>query len=94
VDIVDPTYSGIMFQSKYPEAQPVTDTVFTRISISGAQKSGDAFDAKSGFGIWVNEMPEAGQGPAVGSATFTGLTFSNNFQNIKNTTTTFTLNIS
>ena len=93
VDIVDPTYSGIMFQSKYPEAQPVTDTVFTRISISGAQKSGDAFDAKSGFGIWVNELPEAGQGPAVGSATFNGLTFSNNFQNIKNTTTTFTLTI-
>jgi hypothetical protein len=94
VDIVDPTYSGIMFQSKYPEAQPVTDTIFTRISISGAQRSGDAFDAKSGFGIWVNELPEAGQGPAVGSATFNGLTFSNNFQNIKNTTTTFTLNIS
>ena len=93
VDIVDPTYSGIMFQSKYPEQQPITDTVFTNISISGAQKSGDAFDAKSGFGIWVNEMPESGQGPAIGSATFTNLTFSNNYQNIKNTTTTFTLTI-
>jgi hypothetical protein len=97
VDIVDPTYSGIMFQTKYaapgvPEF-PVQDTVFTNISISGAQKSGDAFDAKSGFGIWVNELPEPGQGPAVGSATFNNLTFSNNFQNIKNTTTTFTLNI-
>jgi F5/8 type C domain/CARDB len=93
VDIIDPTYSGIMFQSKYPEAQPITDTTFTNISISGAQRSGDAFDAKSGFGIWVNEMPEAGQGPAVGSATFTNLTFSNNYQNIKNITTTFTLTI-
>jgi len=93
VDIVDPTYSGIMFQSKYPEQQPVTDTIFTRISISGAQRSGDAFDAKSGFGIWVNELPEAGQGPAIGSATFNNLVFSNNFQNIKNTTTTFTLTI-
>jgi Alpha-1,3-glucanase catalytic domain D2/Alpha-1,3-glucanase catalytic domain D1/F5/8 type C domain/CARDB/NedA-like, galactose-binding domain len=93
VDIVDPTYSGIMFQSKYPEQQPVTDTIFTRISISGAQRSGDAFDAKSGFGIWVNELPEQGQGPAIGSATFNTLTFSNNFQNIKNTTTTFTLTI-
>ncbi|GAA1645698.1 discoidin domain-containing protein [Saccharothrix algeriensis] len=93
VDIVDPTYSGIMFQSKYPEQQPVTDTVFTNVSISGAQKSGDAFDAKSGIGIWVNEMPEANQGPARGSATFNNLTFSNNFQNIRNTTTTFTLNI-
>ncbi|HZM81818.1 MAG TPA: discoidin domain-containing protein [Candidatus Limnocylindrales bacterium] len=93
VDIVDPTYSGIMFQSKYPEAQPVTDTVFTNISISGALKSGDAFDAKSGFGIWANELPEPGQGPVVGSATFTNLRFSNNFQNIRNLITTFTLTI-
>ena len=96
VDIVDPTYSGIMFQTNYSGGtpqNPVQDTVFTNISISGAQKSGDAFDAKSGFGIWVNELPEPGQGPAVGSATFNNLTFSNNFQNIKNTTSTFTLNI-
>ncbi len=67
VDIVDPTYSGIMFQTNYVGGQPqfpVTDTVFTNISITGAQKSGDAFDAKSGFGIWVNELPEPGQGPA------------------------------
>jgi hypothetical protein len=95
VDIVDPTYSGIMFQTNYVGGQPqfpVTDTIFTNVSISGAQKSGDAFDAKSGFGIWVNELPEPGQGPAVGSATFTNLRFSNNFQNIKNTTTTFTIN--
>ncbi len=70
---------------------PVTDTIFTNVTISGAQKSGDAFDAKSGFGIWANELPEPGQGPAVGSVTFNHLTFSNNFQNIKNTTTTFTI---
>jgi len=94
VDIVDPTYSGVMFQTKYPEQTPVTDTVFTNVRISGAKKSGDAFDAKSGFGIWANEMPEDGQGPAIGSATFTGLVFSDNFQNVKNTTTTFTVNIS
>ena len=96
VDIVDPTYHGIMFQTKYtgssPE-NPVTDTVFTNISISGAQRSGDAYDAKSGFGIWANEMPEAGQGPAVGSATFNNLRFSNNFQNIRNVTTTFTITV-
>jgi hypothetical protein len=91
VDIVDPTYSGIMFQTKYPERNPVTDTVFTNISISGARKSGDAFDAKSGFGIWVNELPEPDQGPAIGSATFTNLRFSDNHQDIKNTTTTFNL---
>ncbi|MFI6821106.1 discoidin domain-containing protein [Micromonospora sp. NPDC050187] len=96
VDIVDPTYSGIMFQTKYrapdqPE-YPVTDTVFTNVSISGARKSGDAFDAKSGFGIWVNEMPEPGQGPAVGSATFVNLRLSDNHQDIRNTTSTFTIN--
>ncbi|MEO3856951.1 discoidin domain-containing protein [Acrocarpospora sp. B8E8] len=96
VDIVDPTYSGIMFQTKYTGSTPEfthTDTIFTNITITGAQKSGDAFDAKSGFGIWVNELPEPGQGPAVGSATFNNLVLSNNFQNIKNTTSTFTLNI-
>ncbi|GAB3974877.1 discoidin domain-containing protein [Plantactinospora veratri] len=96
VDIVDPTYHGIMFQTKYngssPE-NPVTDTVFTNISISGAQRSGDAYDAKSGFGIWANEMPEAGQGPAVGSAVFNNLRMSNNYQNIRNTTSTFTITV-
>jgi hypothetical protein len=94
VDIVDPTYSGIMFQTNYVGGQPqnpVTDTVFTNVSITGARKSGDQFDAKSGFGIWVNEMPEAGQGPAVGSATFNNLRLSNNAQDIKNTTSTFNL---
>ncbi|MFF0657733.1 discoidin domain-containing protein [Micromonospora tulbaghiae] len=94
VDIVDPTYSGIMFQTKYNGSQPenpITDTVLTNVSISGARRSGDAFDAKSGFGIWVNEMPEAGQGPAVGSATFTNLRLSDNYQDIKNTTSTFTI---
>ena len=97
VDIVDPTYSGIMFQTNYVGSapqNPVTDTVFTNISISGAQKSGDAFDAKSGFGIWVNELPEPGQGPAVGSATFRTLRLTDNFQDIRNLTSTFTLNIS
>ncbi|GAA1151337.1 hypothetical protein F4556_003963 [Kitasatospora gansuensis] len=96
VDIVDPTYHGIMFQTNYVGGQPqfpVKDTVFTNVSISGAQKSGDAYDAKSGFGIWVNEAAEAGQGPAVGSAVFNNLRLSGNFQNIRNTTSTFTLTV-
>ena len=41
VDIVDPTYRGIMFQTKYVGGQPqipVTDTIFTNISITGAQQ--------------------------------------------------------
>ncbi|MGW4403836.1 galactose-binding domain-containing protein [Nonomuraea sp. NPDC004702] len=97
VDIVDPTYSGIMFQTGYSSPStplnPVTDTVFTNVSISGAHRSGDAFDAKSGFGIWVNELPEPGQGPAVGSATFGNLRLSDNATDIRNTTSTFTLNV-
>ncbi|WP_103339296.1 discoidin domain-containing protein [Amycolatopsis sp. CA-126428] len=94
VDIQSPTYSGIMFQTKYnggPE-HPVEDTVLTNVSITGAHRSGDAFDAKSGIGIWANELPEPGQGPAVGSATFTGLTLADNAEDIRNRTTTFTIN--
>ncbi|WP_280525719.1 CARDB domain-containing protein [Paenibacillus alginolyticus] len=94
VDIIDPTYSGIMFQTNYSGGSPqnpITDTIFTNITISGAQKSGDAFDAKSGVGIWANELPEPGQGPAVGSVTFNNLKFINNVTNIKNTTSTFTI---
>jgi hypothetical protein len=96
VDIIDPTYSGIMFQTNYVGGQPqnpIKDTIFTNITISGAQKSGDAFDAKSGFGLWANELPEPGQGPAVGSVVFNNLKFNNNFMNIKNTTSTFTITI-
>jgi hypothetical protein len=94
LDIVDPTYSGIMFQTDYVNGQPlfpVADTIFTNTTISGARKSGDAFDAKSGYGIWANELPEPGEGPARGTATFTNLTLVNNHTDIHNPTTTFTL---
>jgi len=94
VDIQGPTDSGIMFQTKYtgttPE-HPVEDTVLANVSITGAHRSGDAFDAKSGIGIWANELPEPGQGPAVGSATFTGLTLADNAEDVRNRTTTFTI---
>ncbi|MGY1577542.1 discoidin domain-containing protein [Streptomyces sp. MN13] len=92
VDIVDPTYSGIMFQTNYVGGRPqypIKDTVFTDVSISGARKSGDAFDAKSGFGVWANEMPEPGQGPAVGEVVFNGLKLGDNAVDIRNTTSTF-----
>ncbi|WP_329113160.1 discoidin domain-containing protein [Streptomyces sp. NBC_01465] len=95
VDIVDPTYSGIMFQTNYVGGQPqfpIKDTILTDITITGAKKSGDAFDAKSGFGLWANEMPESGQGPAVGEVTFHNLKMSGNAQDIKNTTSTFKIN--
>ncbi|WP_010494729.1 carbohydrate-binding protein [Paenibacillus elgii] len=96
MDIVDPTYHGIMFQTKYngssPE-NPVTDTVFSNVTISGVRKSGDAYDAKSGFGIWANEIEG---GPAVGSAVFNNLKFLNmgpGTTNIKNTTSTFKVTV-
>ncbi len=94
LDIVDPTYSGIMFQTQYIGGQPVNpiqDTVFTDVSITGAQRSGDRYDERSGYGIWANPMPEAGQGPAVGSVTFTNLTLENNYRDIVNDTSTFTI---
>ena len=94
--ITDPTYSGIMFQTDYANGQalnPVTDTIFTNTTITGAQRSGDQFDAKSGFAIWANPLPEPGQGPAVGSVTFNHLVLNNNVVNIENRTTTFTITV-
>jgi hypothetical protein len=96
VDIVDPTYSGVMFQTNYSGGtaqNPITDTVFTGVSISGAHHSGDAYDAKSGYAIWANPSAESGQGPAVGSATFNHTTFSNDDVNVQNTTSTFTVTL-
>ncbi|MWV45990.1 glycosyl hydrolase [Paenibacillus sp. HJL G12] len=96
VDIIDPTYHGIMFQTNYvgnAPQNPIKDTIFTNITISGAQKSGDAFDAKSGVGLWANELPEPGQGPAVGSVTFNNLKILNTVTPIKNNTSTFTINV-
>ncbi|MEV6572274.1 discoidin domain-containing protein [Streptomyces sp. NPDC051577] len=95
VDIVDPTYSGIMFQTQYVGGQPVNpikDTILKDITITGAKKSGDAFDAKSGFGLWANEMPEAGQGPAVGEVTIQNLRMNDNAVDVRNTTPTFRIN--
>jgi hypothetical protein len=96
VDIVDPTYSGIMFQTNYVGGQPqfpVKDTLFRNVSITGARKSGDAWDARSGFGLWANEKPEEGQGPAVGEVTFTCLRMNGNAQDVRNTTSTFRINV-
>jgi hypothetical protein len=81
-----------MFQTNYSGGQPqfpVKDTVFTDVPITGAGKSGDAWDAKSGIGLWANERPEPGQGPAVGEVTFNCLRMRDNAQDVRNTTSTF-----
>jgi hypothetical protein len=85
-----------MFQTKWNGStplNPITDTTITDLSVTGAHKSGDAYDAKSGFGLWANPQPEAGQGPADGSVTINGLTESDNAVDIENTTSTFTVNV-
>ncbi|WP_051450797.1 discoidin domain-containing protein [Actinospica robiniae] len=96
-NISSPTYSGIMFQTDYVGGQPVnsfTDTTFTNTTITGAHQSGDAYNAKSGYGIYGNPLPESGQGPAVGSVTFTGLTESDNYIDIYNPSSpTFTITV-
>ena len=95
--ITNPTYSGIMFQTDYVggTAQATfQDTTFTNMTVTGAQQSGDQFNSNSGYGIFGNPLPEAGQGPAVGAVTFTGLTESNNFINIYNpSSATFTITV-
>jgi hypothetical protein len=82
-----------MFQTNYVAGSrsPGEGHVFTNVSISGATKSGDAYDATSGFGIWANELPEPGQGPAVGSVVFDNLRLSDNAVDIRNTTATFSI---
>ncbi|MEY9949864.1 hypothetical protein ABH937_006979 [Kitasatospora sp. GAS1066B] len=95
--ITDPTYSGIMFQTDYSGGtalNPVTDTVFTNTTITGAHAYNDAYGTgKSGFGIWANPLPEPGQGPAVGSVTFNHLVENNDDVNIQNTTSTFAITV-
>ncbi|GAA1952734.1 discoidin domain-containing protein [Kitasatospora viridis] len=95
--ITDPTYSGIMFQTDYSGGSalnPVTDTVFTDTTITGAHADNDAYGTgKSGYGIWANPLPEPGQGPAVGSVTFNHLVENDNDVNIQNTTSTFAITV-
>nr|WP_206502925.1 discoidin domain-containing protein [Streptomyces chrestomyceticus] len=91
--ITDPTYHGIMFQTNYVGQQPqnpVQDTELSDVTISGAKKSGDEYNDRSGFGIWANE---AAGGPAVGQAAFHRLTLRDNAQNIRNTTSTFKITV-
>ena len=87
VDISEPTYSGLMFQTNVVDGRaqnPVTDTVFSNLSISGAKRSGDQFDTTSGYGILVLNT-------AVGSASFANLRLSGNVTDIQNNSPTFPL---
>ncbi len=86
LDIIDPTYVGIMFQTNYVggnHQNVFQDTILTNVTISGAQPHPD-YPNRSGFGIWANPMAEAGQGPAIGTVEFNNLTLFNNAVNIEN----------
>lgn len=86
LDIIDPTFHGIMFQTNYVGGQRQNifqDTVFTNVTISGAHPN-PAYPNRSGYGIWANPLPEAGQGCAAGQVEFNNLTLINNGVNIKN----------
>ena len=93
LDIIDPTFHGIMFQTNYVGGQPQNvfqDTILTNVTISGALPN-PAYPNRSGFGIWANPMPEAGQGPALGTVEFNNLTLINNGVNIRNDSPEFTI---
>jgi hypothetical protein len=81
VDIVQPTYAGVRFQSAQ---NPVLDTVFTNLTVAGAHRSGDRYDASSGFGILV---PGSTQGQVV----FVNARFSDNVINAQNNSKLFKL---
>ena len=106
VDIVDPTYDGIMFQTKYVGSNatnPIADTVLTNITVDRANEprpDGSNVDAtassfnltgRAGNAVWCNAAPEPGQGPAIGSVTFTNLVMTNNSHDIVNTCPAFTI---
>ena len=107
VDIEDPTYDGIMFQTKYTSpsspTNPIADTTLTNVSVDKAntpRPDGSNVDATAatfnltgrvGNAVWCNPLPESGQGPAIGGVTFTNLTLTNNTNDIVNTCPGFTI---
>ena len=106
VDIVDPTYDGVMFQTKYvgsSATNPIADTVLTNVTVDRANEprpDGSNVDATAasfnltgrvGNAVWCNAAPEPGQGPAIGAVTFTNLVMTNNSHDIVNTCPNFTI---
>ena len=106
VDISDPTYDGIMMQTKYLSASqptnPIADTTLTNVTVDKANEpradksNVDAtatfsLTGRVGNAVWCNPAPESGQGPAIGAVTFTGLTMTNNSHDIVNTCPGFTI---
>ncbi|GIP22629.1 discoidin domain-containing protein [Paenibacillus sp. J22TS3] len=67
VDINNPVYYGLMFQSKYPEKLPMQNVRLENITINNPTR----------YGIKLVVKAEDGQGPAVGAASFTNVKVNN-----------------
>lgn len=67
VDINDPVYFGIMFQTKSPENLPMENVRLENININNPTR----------YGIKLVVSAEAGQGPVVGEASFTNVQIHN-----------------
>ncbi len=66
IDIVEPTYHGIMFQTKYNGAAeyPHTDTIFNNVSISGCAEERRRLRLRSrASGSTSTRLPEGRSGP-------------------------------
>lgn len=67
VDINDPVYFGLMFQSKSPENLPMQNVRLENININNPAR----------YGIKLVAKAEDGQGPVVGAASFTNVKVNN-----------------
>ncbi|MGB8455828.1 MAG: hypothetical protein WCD89_26370 [Anaerocolumna sp.] len=67
VDINNPVYYGLMFQTKYPEALSMQNVRIENVNINNASR----------YGIKFCTMVEAGQGPGKGSASFNNVKINN-----------------
>ncbi len=67
VDINNPVYYGIMFQTKYPEALSMQNVRLENININNPTR----------YGIKLVVLAESGQGPVVGGASFTNVKINN-----------------
>lgn len=67
VDINHPVYFGLMFQSKSPENLPMQNIRLENITVNNPGR----------YGIKLVAKAEDGQGPAVGSASFTNVKINN-----------------
>ena len=67
VDINNPVYYGLQFQTMYPNKLSMENVRFENVNINNATR----------YGIKLCVMAEAGQGPCLGEASFTNVKINN-----------------